>query len=47
MVYSKLYESGDMSAVIIDLIVGIFAAAVSFVTLIGMVILYKFVRRNM
>lgn len=41
MAYEATYEANDVSAVTIDTIVGIGAALFGFVTLIGIVILYR------
>lgn len=44
--YAARYESGDISAVIIDLLVGVAAGAFSFVSLIVLVLLYRWVTRT-
>ena len=46
MAYSSQYAAGDISGVTIDLIVGIGAALVGFVTLIGLVLLFSWLKRQ-
>ena len=46
MAYTALFEGSDISAVVIDFIVGIGSALVGFVTLIGLIMLYNYVRQN-
>ena len=47
MAYVGLNFTGaDISAVAIDLVVGIGSAMVGFVTLIGLIMLYNYVRTN-
>ena len=41
MTYQATYEASDTSLVIVDLIVTVFVAIVSFGTLIGLVLLYR------
>jgi len=41
MAYANTYDASDTSLVIVDLIVTVFVAVVSFGTLIGLVILYR------
>lgn len=47
MVYNESYVAADTSAVAIDLIVGVGAAAFSLVTLIGLAILYRWIKKSM
>lgn len=44
MAYNATYNAGDVSEVTIDGIVGIFAAIASLATLVGLVLLYKFMK---
>ncbi len=47
MAYTAEYEANDVSAVAIDGIVGIGVALVSLATLIGLVLLYGWLKKNM
>jgi hypothetical protein len=46
MAYAANYEAADMSEVVIDNIVGIGAALFSFVSLIGIVLLYRWLKKR-
>ena len=46
MAYTPNYSAGDISAVSVDLIVGIGAALVGFTALIGLILLYNWVRKK-
>lgn len=46
MGYNATYAATDTSAVAIDMIVGIGAAAVSLATLIGLVILFRWMKKT-
>jgi hypothetical protein len=46
MVYTQVYNASDTSAAAIDLIVGILAAIASLGTLVGLVLLYKWMTKN-
>jgi len=45
--YTAVYDAGETSEASIDLIVTIMAGLVSFATLIALVLLYKWLRKNM
>lgn len=47
MAYTASYNSGDISAIVIDLIVGVGAGIFSFVTLVALVFLYRWLTGNM
>ena len=47
MAYTPDYTSEDLSAVTIDGIVKIFVAIVSFATLVGLILLYGWLRKKM
>lgn len=47
MAYNATYTSDDLSAVTVDGIVKIFVAIVSFATLVGLILLYGWLRKKM
>ena len=42
--YTQVYDAGETSEVTIDLIVGVLAALVSFVSLIGLILLFGWMK---
>ena len=46
MAYNQSYSATDISAVTIDLVVGIGAALVGFVTLIGLILLFGWLKKQ-
>jgi hypothetical protein len=44
MAYNNTYDAGDTAKIAVDLIVGVGSALFSFVTLIGLVLLYRFLK---
>ena len=42
--YTALYTSADVAEVVVDLLVGTGAALVGFVTIIGLILLYNWIR---
>lgn len=47
MAYTPDYTADDLSAVTVDGIVKIFVAIVSFATLVGLILLYGWLRKRM
>lgn len=47
MAYTPDYSADDLSAVTIDGVVKVFVALVSFATLIGLILLYGWLRKKM
>lgn len=45
--YTQLYDAGETSEVAIDLIVGVGVALVSFASLVGLILLYNWVKKRM
>ena len=44
--YNQTYDAAETSEVTIDLIVGVLAALVGFASLIGLIILFKYLKKN-
>ena len=44
--YTAVYDAGETSEVTIDLIVGVLAALVSFATLVGLIMLYNWIKKK-
>ena len=44
--FSATYDAGETSEVIVDILVGSLAAIFSFATLIGLLLLYKWMRKS-
>jgi len=47
MAYNATYEASDLSAITIDGIAAIFAAVVGLATLVGLVLLYGWFKKNL
>jgi len=47
MAYNASYQASDISAVVIDILVGVGAALFAFVALIGLVLLAGWVKKKM
>lgn len=45
--YTQVYDAGETSEVSIDLIVGILVALVSFATLIGLILLFGWMKKKL
>ena len=44
MTYAQTYNATDMAPVVVDLIVSVVALAVGFATLIGLILLYNWIK---
>ncbi len=47
LTYNESYDAGDISAVVIDNLVGVGVAIFSFVSLVGLVLLYRWLTGSM
>lgn len=46
MAYNATYEASDLSAITVDVIANIFAAIAGLATLVGLVLLYGWMKKN-